>query len=86
MKVVVWFVGYSLKVRHLPADLPGAHKSGKQVAGGERKMVCLSLPMQPAVADRLAKVKKVQRGCAAGIAFTCMLLPKILKKKGEEGK
>lgn len=35
MKVVVWFVGYSSQVTHLPADLPGAHKSGKQVAGGE---------------------------------------------------
>lgn len=36
IKVVVWLVSYSLQVTHLPADLPGAHKSGKQVASGEK--------------------------------------------------
>lgn len=40
MKVMVWFVSYSSKVTRLPAALPGAHKSGKQAAAGERRMVC----------------------------------------------
>lgn len=40
--------------------------------------------MEPAGADRLAKVRQVQRGCAAGIAFICMLLSKIQKNKNEK--
>lgn len=67
----MWFVGYCSQVTHLQADHRGAQKSGKQVAGGERRMVCLSLPMKPAGADRLAQVKQVQRGRAAGISFIC---------------
>lgn len=40
--------------------------------------------MEPAGAYRLAKVRQVQRGCAAGIAFICMLLSKIQKNKNEK--
>lgn len=67
MKVMVWFVGYNTSPSR-PSWCTQVWETG---CWWREKDGLLIIPMQPAGADRLAKVRRAQRGCAAGIAFIC---------------